>query len=250
MTGSLESFHDEQLMAPPAGPPVLLGVELTPIRIGLLIGILGVGMAGFLAFTQLRPLIEEVQALEREVAQKTSQLQEVQGQIASLQDLPNQIERARGQQQQLSALFATPENADTQLIDLNRLVQGQPNSQLLSFSPSPLTPASSDNPEVPAIIAPAIQVQTTRVTVQGPYADIINLMRDIERFRALFRVGNLSLNPVQGRGELNVAFDLTAYYYNKDIPLGTAPAPEGQPSPAPEQPAPTQSEPEQPAPGQ
>lgn len=137
MTGSLDSFHDEQLMAPPAGPPVLLGVELTPIRIGLLIGILGLGTAGFLAFTQLRPLIREVQALERKVAQKTSQLQEVQGQIASLQDLPNQIEKARVQQQQISSLLATPENADTQLIDLNRLVRGQPNSELRSFTPSP-----------------------------------------------------------------------------------------------------------------
>ncbi len=231
MTGSVESFHDDQLMAPPAGPPVLLGVELTPIRIGLLIGILGLGTAGFLAFTQLRPLIREVQALEREVAQKTSQLREVQGQIAGLQDLPNQIERARAQQQQISVLLATPENADTQLIDLNRLVRGQPNTQLLSFSPSPLTPASSNNPEVPAIIAPAIQLQTTRVTLRGPYAEIINLMRDVERFRALFRVSNISLNPIQGTGNLDAAFDLVAYYYNKDVPLGTAPAPEGQTPP-------------------
>ncbi len=229
MTGSVESFHDEQLVASPAGPPVLLGVELTPIRIGLLIGILGLSTAGFLAFTQLRPLIKEVQALEKEVAQKTSQLQEVQGQIASLQDVPNQIERARGQQQQISTLLATPENADTQLIDLNRLVRGQPNSQLLSFSPSPPTPASSNNPEVPAVIAPAIQVQTTRVTLRGPYADVISLMKDIERFRTLFRVSNLSLTPVQDTGKLDVAFDLTAYYYNKDVPLGTAPTPEGQP---------------------
>jgi type IV pilus assembly protein PilO len=240
MAGSVESFHDEQLVAPPAGPPVLLGVELTPIRIGLLIGILGLGAASFLAFTQLRPLIREVQALEREVAQKTSQLQEVQGQIAGLQDLPNQIERARVQQQQISALLATPENADTQLIDLNRLVRGQPNAQLLSFSPSPLTPASSNNPEVPAIIAPAIQLQTTRVTLRGPYTDIINLMRDIERFRALFRVSNISLNPGQGTENLDAAFDLVAYYYNKGVPLGTAPAPEGQTPPEGGQPTPSQ----------
>lgn len=240
MTGSVESFHDEQLVAPPAGPPVLLGVELTPIRIGLLIGILGLGAASFLAFTQLRPLIREVQALEREVAQKTSQLQEVQGQIAGLQDLPNQIERARVQQQQISALLATPENADTQLIDLNRLVRGQPNAQLLSFSPSPLTPASSNNPEVPAIIAPAIQLQTTRVTLRGPYTDIINLMRDIERFRALFRVSNISLNPGQGTENLDAAFDLVAYYYNKGVPLGTALAPEGQTPPEGGQPTPSQ----------
>ncbi|MFS8859984.1 hypothetical protein [Synechococcus sp. H60.4] len=240
MTGSLDSFHDEQLMAPPAEPPVLLGVELTPIRIGLLIGILGLGTAGFLAFTQLRPLIREVQALEREVAQKTSQLQEVQGQIASLQDLPNQIEKARVQQQQISSLLATPENADTQLIDLNRLVRGQPNSELRSFTPSPLTPASSNNPEVPAIIAPAIQVQTSRVAVRGPYTDIINLMRDVERLRTLFRVSNISLNPVQDTGELDAAFDLIAYYYDKDISLGTAPTPEGQTSPAEGQPTPSQ----------
>lgn len=93
MTGSLESFHDEQLMAPPAGPPVLLGVELTPIRIGLLIGILGVGMAGFLAFTQLRPLIEEVQALEREVAQKPASCRRCRARLPACRICPT---RSRG----------------------------------------------------------------------------------------------------------------------------------------------------------
>jgi type IV pilus assembly protein PilO len=231
MTGSVEGFPDEQLVVPPAGPPVLLGVELTPIRIGLLIGITGLGAAGFLAFTQLRPLIEEVQALEREVANKTTRLQDIKSQIASLQDVPNQVERARVEREQISALLSTPENADTQLLDLNRLVQGQPNSELRSFSPSPLTPASSANPEVPGIIAPAIQVQTTRVALRGPYTELINLMRDIERLRTLFRVSNISLNPVQGTGELDAAFDLIAYIYNKDVPLGTAPPPKGQTAP-------------------
>ncbi|HIK21965.1 MAG TPA: hypothetical protein IGR15_13145 [Synechococcus sp. M44_DOE_062] len=240
MTGSLEGFPDEQLVAPPAGPPVFLGVELTPVRIGLLIGIIGLGTAGFLAFTQLRPLIEEVQALEQDVTQRKDQLQQVQGQIASLQDVPNQIERARVEREQISALLSTPENADTQLLDLSRLVRGQPNSELRSFSPSPLTPASSANPEVPGIIAPAIQVQTTRVALRGPYTELINVMGDIERLRTLFRVSNISLNPVQDTGELDAAFDLIAYIYNKDVPLGAPSAPEGQAAPEGGQAAPTQ----------
>jgi type IV pilus assembly protein PilO len=144
------------------------------------------------------------------------------------------------EREQISALLSTPENADTQLLDLNRLVRGQPNSELRSFSPSPLTPASSANPEVPGIIAPAIQVQTTRVALRGPYTELINLMGDIERLRTLFRVSNISLNPVQDTGELDAAFDLIAYIYNKDVPLGTAPAPEGQAPPEGEQAAPSQ----------
>lgn len=223
-----DSYYDEQITAAPPGPPVLLGIELTPIRIGLLIGILGVGTAGVLAFTQLRPLIEQIRAIEADVASKTTQLQEVQGQIASLQDVPNQIERARAQQQQISALLSTPENADTQLLDLNRLVQGQANSELRGFNPSPLGPASSENPEVPAIIAPAIQVQTTRVSIRGPYTDLISLMGDIERLRTLFRVSNITLTPVPETGELDSSFDLIAYIYNREIPLGTAAPAEGE----------------------
>lgn len=229
----VDSIYDEQVAVAPAGPPVLLGIELTPIRIGLLIGALGIGTAGVLAFTQLRPLIEQVQATEEDVANKTTQLQGVQGQIASLQDVPNQIERARVEQQQISALLSTPENADTQLLDLNRLVQGQIGSELRSFNPSPLGPASSANPEVPAIIAPAIQVQTTRVNLHGPFTDIINLMGDVERLRTLFRVSNITLQPIPDTGELNSSFDLIAYIYNSEIPLGTAPAPAEGETPTP-----------------
>ncbi|MCF2972223.1 hypothetical protein L1047_13560 [Synechococcus sp. Nb3U1] len=229
----VDSYYDEQVVAAPAGPPVLLGIELTPIRIGLLIGALGIGTAGVLAFTQLRPLIEQVQAVEEDVANKTTQLQGVQGQIASLQDVPNQIERARVEQRQISALLSTPENADTQLLDLNRLVQGRIGSELRSFNPSPLGPASSANPEVPAIIAPAIQVQTTRVSLRGPYTDVINLMGDVERLRTLFRVSNITLQPIPDTGELNSSFDLIAYIYNSEIPLGTAPAPAGGETPTP-----------------
>lgn len=83
-------------------------------------------------------------------------------------------------------------------------------------------------------------MQTSRVAVRGPYTDIINLMRDVERLRTLFRVSNISLNPVQDTGELDAAFDLIAYYYDKDISLGTAPTPEGQTSPAEGQPTPSQ----------
>ncbi|MEN9237977.1 MAG: hypothetical protein Q6K80_07165 [Thermostichus sp. DG_1_6_bins_120] len=226
MVGQIDSFDGEQFAAPPAGPPVFLGVELTPIRIGLLIGALGIVTAGVLAFTQLRPLIEQVQATEKDVANKTTQLQEVQGQIAGLQDVPNQIERARVEQQQISGLLSTPANADTQLLDLHRLVQGRVGSELRSFNPSPLGPASA-NPEVPGIIASAIQVQTTRVSLRGSYTDIINFMGDIERLRTLFRVSNISLRPIGDTGELDSAFDLIAYIYNPDIPLGTAAPAEG-----------------------
>ncbi|MGQ9836734.1 MAG: hypothetical protein ACUVRV_01885 [Cyanobacteriota bacterium] len=218
----IDSYYDEQTAVAPAGPPVLLGIELTPIRVGLLIGILNIGAAGVLAFTQLRPLIKQVQATEADVANKTNQLREVQSQIASLQDVPNQIERSRVEQQQISALLSTPENVDTQLLDLNRLVQRQTRTELRSFSPSPLEPASSANPEVPTIIAPAIQVQTTRVSLRAPYTDLINLMRDLERLRILLRVSNITLTPIPDTGELDSSFDLINYIYNSEIPLGIA----------------------------
>ncbi|MEN9226493.1 MAG: hypothetical protein Q6L60_13725 [Thermostichus sp. HHBFW_bins_43] len=215
----LDSSYDEQLVAAPAGPPVLFGVELTPIRIGLLIGALGIGTAGVLAFTQLRPLIEQVQAAEEDVANKTTQLEGVRSQIQSLADVPDQIEQARIEQDRISVLLATPENVDTQLLDVNNLFQGRPDTELRSFNPSPVSP-SSGNPEVPAIIAPAIQVQTTRISLIGPYTDIIDLMGSVERFQTLFRVSNITLQPIQGTGTLNSSFDLIAYYFNKDVPLG------------------------------
>jgi Tfp pilus assembly protein PilO len=224
-----DEFIDD--IATPSGPPVILGMELTPGRIGIAIGLLGVLAAGLLAFTNLRPLLQQIQQTENEIDQTTNTLTSVRQQIDSLSNVETDIEDGRRVNARVSELLPTPENVDTQLLDLSRLMQ-QSDVQMRSFAPSEPVPADATSaPEVPADIAFSIEVQNTNVAMRGEYDDIISLMSNVERLETLLRVRNLNIQFTEDPTQLVSAFTLTAYIYDRDAT--PPPPPEGAEGAAP-----------------
>lgn len=221
-----DEYIDEGL-EPVGGPTTVLGIELTPPRIGLLIGGVGVLAALLLGLTQLWPLFRQIQSLEEEVGQKETELQSTQQQIASLQDVPEQIVEFRAINDQVSTLLPSPDNVSTQLLDINRLVQ-QSDAELRNYVPSPPRPASAEaGSEVPAAIAPQIQIQNATLNLTGDYQDVIALMNNIERLETLIRVRNLGLNYTAADADLQASFEIIAYVYDQNA----APPPvEGDPA--------------------
>lgn len=212
-----DEYIDEGL-EPVGGPTTVLGIELTPPRIGLLIGGVGVLAAFLLGLTQLLPLFRQIQQLEEEVAQKQADLQSTEQQIASLQDVPDQLVEFRAVNEQVSSLLPNPDNVTTQLIDLNRLVQ-QSDSELESYTPSAPRPASVEgSPEVPQAIANQIQIQNASINLLGEYEDVIALMNNIERLETLIRVRNLGLSfAPNAEEELQATFEIVAYVYDDTV---------------------------------
>ncbi len=212
-----DEYIDEGL-EPIGGPTTVLGIELTPPRIGLLIGGVGVLTAILLGLTQLLPLFRQIQELEELVAQKDAELTSTEQQIASLQGVPEQLVEFRAVNEQVSTLLPNPDNVATQLLDINRLVQ-QSDSELRSYSPAPPRSASAEaSPDVPAAIAPQIQIQNASINLLGDYEEVIALMNNIERLETLIRVRNLGLNFITNpEPQLQASFEIVAYVYDQSL---------------------------------
>ena len=212
-----DEYIDEGL-DPIGGPTTVLGIELTPPRIGLLIGGVGVLAAFLLGLTQLLPLFRQIQELEEIVANKQSELTSAEQQINSLQGVPDQLVEFRAINEQVSTLLPSPDNVSTQLLDLNRLVQ-QSDSELRTYSPSAPRSASAEaSPDVPPAIAPQIQIQNASINLLGNYEEVIALMNNIERLETLIRVRNLGLNfTTNSEAQLSASFEIVAYVYDQTL---------------------------------
>jgi len=223
MTSGLTSELELPLEAAPQ-PLTVMGIELTPVRIGLLIGVGGVLVAGVLGFTQIRPLLERIETTRRERDENKAKQEQLVRQIESLREFEGKIENARQISGEVTQLLPTPDNAQTQLLDLNRLLRVS-QIGLDSFAPQPPTGLPG---EVPADVAAQVQQQSTRIAIRGNYNQTIQLMQNIERLKTLLRVTNLTISPVQATpGEtpvLNMSLDLVSYIYNSSA----APPPPAQ----------------------
>ncbi len=234
MTGNYTDggFTTEGFVPPPSGPPTIGGIEITPLRIGIVVGAAGVLVAGLLGYFNLRPVVQEIQAVETEIEQKSAQLSQTEQQIASLPEVPvleEQLVAARAANEEISRLLPNPRNIDTQLIDVNRLMELS-STQLRSFVPSPATAAATDatTGAVPPELAAQIQVQNSTISMRGSYEDVIGLMNNIERLETLLQVSNVSLQfDTANAPQLGATFNLTAYIYDDEI-VPPAPEPESE----------------------
>lgn len=248
--GGEEEFNGGagQLAFSQAPPPIVfLGVELTPLRMGILIGAIGFIGVGALAWFQLRPMLQQIQTVELDVQQKSGELTSAQQQIASMANVASEIEQARKVGDAVGSLLPTPENLETQLLQVNTLVDGS-KAVLQSFVPNPPVPAG---PEVPSLIQPQISKSTTQVSLRNTYEQGIALMSSIERLETLLQVNNLTMRFEPESGSITTNFDLDAFIYDSSAPLGSpTPAAEGTDGTAAQPAAAAAEAPAQPAPAE
>ncbi len=227
-SGFDDEFLEEQGYQPTSSTPTLLGIEFTPVRFGLLIGVLGLLGAGLWGVTQARPLISRIEQLESELTSQRDTLSNTQNQIQGLSGVEEEIEQGRVLNEEVSRLLANPENLQTQLLEISRLVEASA-GELESFSPSPVQPASETELAIPEAIAPQLQVQTTEVTLETTYVETIALMNSIERLQTLLQVNNLSVEFQEDLpDELLTQFSLVAYVFDPSVPLPEPEAAEGE----------------------
>ena len=201
----------------------ILGLELTPVRMGLIIGALGLIGVFALSFVSLKPTWQKIQATEADVQTKRTQLTSAQNAIASLESIDQDINQARALNAAISALLPTPENVNTQLLEVSRLVQ-QSDTELSSFVPSAPQPAGDG---VPAAIQPQITQNSTQIAVNSNrYQSGIELMGNIERLETLFKVSNLSMAVDNETAIQTTQFNLDAFVYDSSIPVAVPKAEE------------------------
>ena len=191
--------------------------------LGLIIGALGLLGVFALSFFSLKPTWQKIQATEADVQAKRTQLTTAQQAIESLENIDQDINQARALNSAISSLLPTPENVNTQLLEVSRLVQ-QSDTELASFVPSAPQPAGDG---VPVAIQPQITQNSTQIAVNSnTYQSGIELMGNIERLETLFKVSNLNMAVDSETAIQTTQFELDAFVYDSSIPVAVPAATE------------------------
>lgn len=188
-----EDFGNEaEGFGPESDYPELFGLVFTPRVTGISIGVFGFIIAALLAWTQIRPVAEELSTLRAERAEKQAQLNQL-----NESDLQQRIavkERELAQTQnlklQVESLFAQERTLETVLLDLNRFVR-ESNVTMTSYTPTgDRQPVSDDS--FGEFATNNIQVKSYNLNLEGNFSNLISFIQDLERLQPFLVVQNFN----------------------------------------------------------
>jgi type IV pilus assembly protein PilO len=195
MTAGGDFIPGDNLDARPNYPTVF-GLRLTPTTNGWLIAIALLALAGYLGYTFVKPLWDTSQQLSASIAEKESQLinrEETQRQI---QEARVRLQEAQQLRADVLTLFASNENMDTLLLDLNERVQSA-NAGITDPDRRATLSKFTLNNEQTGIITDGtygaavnnkLRRQVFDVQMQGSFAQTQSIIRSIERLQPLLVV--------------------------------------------------------------
>jgi len=191
--------------------PTLFGVTLTPVVSGILIALVGLGGAVYLATLLIAPKAEEATKLQLEITQQENDLSQREVILKQLNDVIASLERAKAENTDVRSLFATQDALNTLLLDINRLILNS-GAQLNSFEPdsaaSGIVQDGSLGPELNA----KLKRQVTNVTIQGDFANVVAVMQKIDQQQNFLVINNLTMERVTDKpGDVICTFKLMAY---------------------------------------
>jgi type IV pilus assembly protein PilO len=169
--------------------PSAFGLTLTPTVSGILVAVLGLAGAAYLLVSQVQPTWEQYQALDTEVQDLESQVQQKRASLKKIDEVKANLEQAKQQRADVLALFADEKTLDTLLLDLNRLVSTG-GAQLNSFVPGAVT-VVNDGSLGPAVNG-KLKRQEVAVTLNGGFDQTRSIIRNVERLQPLLVVRGLT----------------------------------------------------------
>lgn len=191
--------------------PTFFGVTLTPVVSGILIALVGLGAAAYLATILIAPKLEEAAQIQLELSQKEDDLARREEILRQLDEVIASIGRARAENQQVRGLFASQEALDTLLLDLNGIIM-RSSATLNSFEPdyaaSGIVQDGSLGPELNG----KLRKQVTNISMEGAYGQTLQVMEQIDRQQNVLVIRDLILEQIPERaGQVRSTFKLVAY---------------------------------------
>ncbi|MBN3959978.1 pilus assembly protein PilO [Nostoc sp. NMS8] len=181
--------------ATPASP-VVFGIAFTPKVIGILVGVIGLGTAGYILVSLLMPAWENYQQQQAKSSELQGQIEQKKANIKQIDKLKDELAQAKQQKVQVLALFANEKSLDTLLLDLNRLIESGNTPTSVSTVRAKLdkfTPVSQ-KPEPVADGSLGLQVDNKlkrsiiNAQITGTYEQTQSIIRNIERLQPLLIV--------------------------------------------------------------
>lgn len=230
--------------------PVAFGITFTPKVSGIALGIGGFLIAGYLFWSQVLPVGNELSELNKQKQEKQGQLEQL---SSSKLDLviarkQNELVETQDLKKDVLKLFATDQALDTLLLDVNNFTNFS-NIKMNTFVPTLERETVADN-SFGSLATNNLQVKSYSVDLEGSFYQLQLFLQDLERLQPLLVVKNLNtstINPPQyllendqlitiEQPKLKTSITLQAVFPQLQPPPAAAPA-EGEKPPEAEPPA-------------
>jgi len=212
--------------------PVVFGVTLTPLIIGIVVGVVGLMGSAYMLFNLVLPALttyndQQTQStiLQEKINQKTIE-------AAQINKVKAEQVAAEKQKAEVLGLFSNETTLDTLLLDINKLIEASNTqvpangvkAQLKKFVPSAKPEIVKDGSLGPGVDN-KLKRLTVKLEIQGTYEQTQSIMRNIERLQPLLIVANYQseLAPIETTSlrskhismpktppKINTSFDLQA----------------------------------------
>jgi type IV pilus assembly protein PilO len=180
--------------APPY--PVVFGITFTPKVSGILIGLIGLGGAAYLAMNMVLPSWEIFQQQQAKQTDLQSQIQQKKDSIKQIDAVKKELAQAKVQQAQVLGLFANENTLDTLLIDLNRLVESGNDllpgnavkAKMRKFTPDQQKTEIITDGAFGPLVNGKLKRSKINIEFTGTYEQTQSILRNIERLQPLLLV--------------------------------------------------------------
>lgn len=211
----------------------IFGIKLTPQIQAIAIAVVGLGIAGGIAYQFVLPEMQKTDEIKQKISEgKQTQLQ-LQAQIQKKAEAETKQEEAKQRLVEVTAMFASDASANTLLLDMTQLVnrinssttltdragvQGdEDKAKLTKFEPDilPTTTtavAGAVDPDIlkdtsfGSSLAGKLRRKKYKVEFEGNFAQTRNFMRNLELMQSLLVVRNLKSELVVSNPTVEVDF--------------------------------------------
>jgi type IV pilus assembly protein PilO len=176
-----------------SGGITLFGVTFTSKILGILMGVGGIGLGGYAAYTFVVPLWDEYQAGQLNIEKLKSSVQTLEGQVASKGNIAEKITAANEQNKFVLSLLPNVGNIDTMIRDIQEQI---PKTIVIALPPDfSYELAGTLRSFQPAERKDEGQYYTYSFAIgfDGKFEDIMSTIQKIERLKPLLVVKDLRL---------------------------------------------------------
>jgi len=233
---------NEDVEAAPAHP-VVFGIALSPLVIGVLLGLAGIGGAVYIFLNLLQPAWDEYQKLTGQVTEKQAQLQQQEQVKQQIVEATANLETEQKKRQDVLTLFASEASLNTILLDINSKIDDQnrtlpqtlksklagcppwvktfknelekqagdlvTTARLKKFVPDPKLSGIITDGSYGALVNGKLKRQVATVSFEGNFNQTQSILRTLERLQPLLVLRNVDFKLGDQTAAAKSLYDIT-----------------------------------------
>jgi type IV pilus assembly protein PilO len=164
--------------------PSIFGIDLSPMLVGAVLAVVGLGGSGYLAYSNVMPQFQANQESQTKLANVQQQIQDRQDMAKKIATAEENLKKADTRRESVLSLFANEQKLDTLLIDINKLVVDR-QGQLQSFKPDPALTGPISDSSLGAALNGKLRRKSTGIEIKGGFEQMQSILRTVERMDQL-----------------------------------------------------------------